>query len=46
MMKFYAIRLNLKFQIALEAASKATRKVPIKKVVVGIKGEIQSEEWI
>jgi len=24
----------------------ATRKIPIKKIVVGIKGEILSEEWI
>jgi len=29
-----------------QAANRASRKVPIKKVVVGIKGEILSEEWI
>lgn len=29
-----------------QAANRANRKVPIKKIVVGIKGEILSEEWI
>ncbi len=32
--------------IVSEALSKATRKVPVKKVVVGIQGGILSEEWI
>lgn len=32
--------------IALEASSNASRKVPIKRVVVGVKGEILSEEWV
>lgn len=29
-----------------EAASQATRKVPIKRIVVGIKGEILEEDWV
>jgi ferredoxin len=33
-------------QLASEAASKAKRKVPVKAVIVGIQGEIISEEWI
>jgi len=32
--------------LAQEAAGKAKRKIPIKKVVVGIKGGIVSEDWI
>jgi Pyruvate/2-oxoacid:ferredoxin oxidoreductase delta subunit len=33
-------------QLALKALSQATRKIPVKKVVVGIKGEILADEWI
>lgn len=33
-------------QIAREAAAQATRKVPIKCITVGIKGEILNEEWV
>jgi len=33
-------------QIAQAGLNKATRKVPLKAVIVGIKGEILSEEWI
>jgi hypothetical protein len=33
-------------QIAQAGLNKATRKVPLKAVTVGIKGEILSEEWI
>ncbi len=29
-----------------EAAKKATRKVPIKYLVVGLQGEILQEEWV
>jgi hypothetical protein len=32
-------------QMALDAASSATRKVPIKSVVVSLQGEILREEW-
>ena len=32
--------------LAKEAAQKATRKVPIKYLVVGLQGEILQEEWI
>jgi ribosomal protein L16/L10AE len=32
--------------LAKEALSRAKRKVPLKCIVVGIKGEILSEEWI
>ena len=32
--------------LALKAAEKASRRVPVKKIVVSIKGEIFSEEWI
>ncbi|OGJ89911.1 MAG: 4Fe-4S ferredoxin [Candidatus Raymondbacteria bacterium RifOxyA12_full_50_37] len=32
--------------LAQEAASKAKRKIPIKAVVVGIKGDIKSEAWV
>lgn len=33
-------------QVAKEGAEKATRKIPIKQVVVGIEGNVLSEEWI
>ena len=33
------------FQIAQQAQAKAKRKVPIKKIVTGIDGNLQSEEW-
>lgn len=33
-------------QIAKEASNKAKRKIPIKLIVVGIKGEIIKDEWI
>jgi Fe-S-cluster-containing hydrogenase component 2 len=33
-------------QIAKEALNKATKKVPVKVIVVGIKGEIIKDEWI
>ena len=33
-------------QIAQMAAQRATRKVPIKKIVVGVQGNIVSESWI
>jgi len=33
-------------QMVKAAQSQATRKVPVKEVVVGIKGEILSEEWL
>ncbi|OQA98754.1 MAG: Ferredoxin-1 [Bacteroidetes bacterium ADurb.Bin217] len=32
--------------IYIQAVSQASRKIPIKAIVVGIKGEILSEEWI
>ncbi len=32
--------------IAKEAASKAKRKIPIKHVVVSVRGEVLSEDWI
>jgi len=32
--------------LAKKAASEATRKIPIKSIVVGIKGDILKEEWI
>ncbi|NQT24224.1 4Fe-4S binding protein [candidate division KSB1 bacterium] len=32
--------------MAKQAAEQASRKIPIKKVVVGIKGEILSEDWV
>jgi ferredoxin len=31
---------------ALEAASKTSRKVPIKRIVIGVRGEVLSEEWV
>ena len=33
-------------QLTLQAVEKASRKIPIKKVIVGIKGDILIEEWI
>jgi hypothetical protein len=33
-------------QVALEAASKAKRKVPIKRIVVGVRGDVLSEQWV
>jgi NAD-dependent dihydropyrimidine dehydrogenase PreA subunit len=32
-------------QMAQQAQTNAKRKIPVKKVIVGIQGEIQSEEW-
>jgi NAD-dependent dihydropyrimidine dehydrogenase PreA subunit len=32
--------------LAKEAAGKAERKVPVKEIVVGVKGEILKEEWV
>ena len=33
-------------QIAQMAQANAKRKIPVKKIVIGIKGELQSEDWI
>ncbi len=33
-------------QLAKEASNRATRKVPVKQMVVGLRGEILSEEWV
>jgi len=33
-------------QIALEAQANAERKIPIKEVIIGIDGNLQSEKWI
>ena len=33
-------------EIAKQAAGKASRKIPIKPVIVGIRGEILSEDWV
>jgi NAD-dependent dihydropyrimidine dehydrogenase PreA subunit len=33
-------------QLAQQSVAKATRKIPIKSIVVGIKGDIQKEEWL
>ena len=33
-------------QLAKEAASRANRKVPVKKVVVGLRGDVMNEEWV
>jgi hypothetical protein len=33
-------------QIAQQAQANAKRKIPIKKVVIGIKGNLQTEDWI
>ena len=32
--------------LAKKAAEKANRKIPIKSIVVGIKGDILKEEWL
>lgn len=32
-------------QIAKQAAAKASRKIPIKKIIIGIKGDVIKEEW-
>ena len=32
--------------LALKAAAAAKRKVPIKSIVVGLQGEVLSEEWV
>jgi hypothetical protein len=33
-------------QITMIAIQQAGRKIPVKKIVVGIKGDILSEEWV
>jgi len=33
-------------QMVQMAAQQATRKVPVKEVVIGIKGNILQEEWV
>jgi hypothetical protein len=33
-------------QVAKAGADKATRKIPLKQVVVGLEGDILSEDWI
>ncbi len=33
-------------QLAKEAASRANRKVPVKKIVVGLRGDVMNEEWV
>lgn len=33
-------------QLAIEAARRSSRKVPIKKIVVGLRGDIRSEQWL
>lgn len=33
-------------QIAKDAVAKADRKIPLKKVIIGIKGDLLSEEWV
>ena len=33
-------------QLAMEAAEASTRKIPVKKIVVSLQGEILSEEWV
>ncbi len=32
-------------QIAKQAAAKASRKIPVKKIIIGIKGDVIKEEW-
>jgi len=32
--------------VVCKAAANASRKIPIKSIVVGIKGDILKEEWI
>lgn len=33
-------------QLAKDAVARSKRKVPVKSVVVGLRGDVQSEEWI
>lgn len=33
-------------QLVRQAATNATRKIPIKKIIIGIEGDVLSEEWI
>jgi hypothetical protein len=33
-------------QMVRAAQSKASRKVPVKKIITGINGEILAEEWV
>jgi hypothetical protein len=33
-------------QMAQIAAGQAQRSIPVKKVIVGVEGEILSEEWV
>ena len=33
-------------QLAQQAVSQATRKIPVKKIVIGLKGDILREEWV
>ena len=33
-------------QMVKMAAGQAERKVPVKKIIVGVEGEILSEEWV
>lgn len=32
--------------LAQEAAARASRKVPVKKIVVGLRGDLRSEQWV
>jgi hypothetical protein len=32
--------------LAQQAAAKAKRKIPVKEVVIGIEGGVQSEDWL
>jgi len=34
------------FQIARQAQANAKRKIPVKKIVIGIKENLQNEDWI
>ena len=33
------------FQLARQAVAKASRKIPVKKIIIGIRGDILTEEW-
>jgi NAD-dependent dihydropyrimidine dehydrogenase PreA subunit len=33
-------------QLAQQAATKATRKIPVKEIIIGIQGKILKEEWV
>lgn len=33
------------FQLAQQAQTQASRKIPIKKIIIGLQGEVVSEEW-